>query len=78
MLHIYWRARSSSNVSLDLIVFPGDASFSHVAESNEDNVFVLNFESSQDKHFVSLATCAVVERWAGSEPGAELSCPDGG
>ena len=32
----------------------GDASFSHVKESNEDNVFVLNFSSSEEKHFVSL------------------------
>jgi hypothetical protein len=53
VLHIYWRTRSSSNVSLDLICFPGDATVSHVNESNTDNVFVLNFESSQDKYFVS-------------------------
>ncbi|KAL7412979.1 proteasome complex subunit Rpn13 ubiquitin receptor-domain-containing protein [Mrakia frigida] len=51
LLHIFWKARNSPNYSLDLIVFPGDASFSHVKESNEDNVFVLNFESSEEKHF---------------------------
>lgn len=34
----------------------GDATFSHVNESNEDNVFVLIFESSEEKHFVSRST----------------------
>jgi len=38
----------------DLILFPGDASFVKVAESSSGRVFVLKFESSDQKHFVSL------------------------
>ncbi|CDZ98814.1 Nuclear protein export factor [Phaffia rhodozyma] len=51
LLHLYWRPRQSSNVALDLIIFPGDASFAHVPESGQDNVFALTFESSAEKHF---------------------------
>lgn len=52
VLHLFWKSRVSGNASLDLIIFPGDASFSKVPSSGTDNVFVLNFESSGEKHFV--------------------------
>jgi len=47
------------------LVSTGDASFSHVKESNEDNVYVLNFSSSNEKHFVSLLAGGIEAREGG-------------
>ncbi|CAG8715135.1 11872_t:CDS:2, partial [Acaulospora colombiana] len=38
----------------DLIIIPGDASFTRVTESSSGRVFVLKFESSDQKHFVRI------------------------
>lgn len=48
-----------------MLVSTGDASFSHVKESNEDNVYVLNFSSSNEKHFVSLLVGGIEAREGG-------------
>jgi hypothetical protein len=43
----------------DLIIIPGDASFIKVAESSSGRVFVLKFESSDQKHFVSIISLVI-------------------
>lgn len=52
VLHLFWKARPAGENELDLIIFEGDAVFSKVEQSPDNNVFALTFESSQEKHFV--------------------------
>jgi hypothetical protein len=49
LLHFQWKERSSVTAEDDLIVFPDDAKFVHVPESNA-RVYMLKFESSTAKH----------------------------
>ncbi|KAG2009862.1 hypothetical protein CC2G_012739 [Coprinopsis cinerea AmutBmut pab1-1] len=50
LLHFIWKNRITNEVADDLILFPGDATFSKVTESN-GRVWVLKFESSGSRHF---------------------------
>lgn len=51
LLHFTWKNRDTENIEDDLIIIPGDASFHRVAESTSGRIFVLKFESSDQKHF---------------------------
>ncbi|ORZ39455.1 proteasome complex subunit Rpn13 ubiquitin receptor-domain-containing protein [Catenaria anguillulae PL171] len=50
LLHFCWKDRATNRVEDDLIIFPEEAEFSRVTQSN-DRVFVLAFKSSSQKHF---------------------------
>ncbi|KAJ3374963.1 hypothetical protein GGF31_005685 [Allomyces arbusculus] len=50
LLHFYWKDRGTNRVELDLIIFPEEAEFIKVEQSN-DRVFMLAFKSSSQKHF---------------------------
>ncbi|KAG8818715.1 hypothetical protein FRC19_010365 [Serendipita sp. 401] len=51
LLHLTWKNRETNAVEDDLIIIPGDASFHKVTESPSGRVFVLKFDSSDQKHF---------------------------
>lgn len=53
LLHFVWRERATGTFGEDLILFPGDAVFEKVAQAPGGRTFVLRFESSDQRHFVS-------------------------
>ncbi|TFK28017.1 adhesion regulating molecule [Coprinopsis marcescibilis] len=50
LLHFIWKNRTTGVVEEDLILFPTEATFSKVAQSN-GRVYVLKFSSSNQRHF---------------------------
>lgn len=53
LLHFTWKDRATGALGEDLILFPGDATFEKVAQAPGGRTYVLRFESSDQKHFVS-------------------------
>lgn len=64
VLHLFWKVRPAGENELDLIIFEGDAVFSKVEQSPDNNVFALTFESSQEKHFVRSSIQAALRSFA--------------
>ncbi|PPQ89668.1 hypothetical protein CVT25_013855 [Psilocybe cyanescens] len=50
LLHFIWKNRVTNDIEEDLILFPSDASFVKVSQSN-GRVYVLKFSSSNQRHF---------------------------
>jgi len=50
LMHFYWKDRSTNKVEDDLIIFPFEAEFSKVKQSN-GRVYILKFQSSSQKLF---------------------------
>jgi hypothetical protein len=50
LLHFIWLNRTTNNIEEDLILFPFDASFVKVSQS-QGRVYVLKFSSSNQRHF---------------------------
>ncbi|KDR82733.1 hypothetical protein GALMADRAFT_238237 [Galerina marginata CBS 339.88] len=50
LLHFIWKNRTTDTIEEDLILFPFDASFVKVAQT-EGRVYVLKFSSSNQRHF---------------------------
>jgi hypothetical protein len=48
LMHFYWKDRSTNKVEDDLIIFPFEAEFSKVKQSN-GRVYILKFQSSSQK-----------------------------
>jgi len=53
LLHFMWKDRATGSLGEDLILFPGDATFDKVTQAPGGRTYVLRFESSDQKHFVS-------------------------
>jgi len=51
LVHFMWKDRTTGGVGEDLILFPGDAKFEKVSQSSWGRTYVLQFESSDQKHF---------------------------
>ncbi|KAI0822317.1 proteasome complex subunit Rpn13 ubiquitin receptor-domain-containing protein [Trametes gibbosa] len=51
LLHFIWKNRSTNNADEDLILFPGDATFVKVEQSAWGRTYVLEFSSSNQRHF---------------------------
>jgi len=51
LLHFFWKDRTTNTIEEDLILFPSDASFVKVSQSSSGRVYVLKFESSNQRHF---------------------------
>ncbi|KAE9404004.1 adhesion regulating molecule [Gymnopus androsaceus JB14] len=49
LLHFIWKNRSTGDIEEDLILFPGDATFSKIPSAGR--VYVLKFSSSAQRHF---------------------------
>lgn len=50
LMHFYWKDRKTNQVEDDLIIFPFEAEFSKVKQSN-GRVYILKFQSSSQKLF---------------------------
>ncbi|KAI9189884.1 hypothetical protein H9P43_001317 [Blastocladiella emersonii ATCC 22665] len=50
LLHFYWKDRTTNRIEDDLIIFPDEAEFVRVTQSN-DRVYMLAFKSSSQKLF---------------------------
>lgn len=57
LLHFIWKNRSTEENEEDLILFPTDATFSKVTQSN-GRVYVLKFSSSNQRHFFWMQNAA--------------------
>ncbi|KAH6912538.1 proteasome complex subunit Rpn13 ubiquitin receptor-domain-containing protein [Coprinopsis sp. MPI-PUGE-AT-0042] len=57
LLHFIWKNRSTGENEEDLILFPTDATFSKVTQSN-GRVYVLKFSSSNQRHFFWMQNAA--------------------
>lgn len=53
LLHFLWKERATGTLVEDLILFPGDATFEKVAQAPGGRTYVLRFNSSDQRHFVS-------------------------
>ena len=53
LLRLMWKERATGELGEDLILFPGDATFEKVTQAPGGRTYVLRFESSDQKHFVS-------------------------
>ncbi|GAA99234.1 uncharacterized protein L969DRAFT_23110 [Mixia osmundae IAM 14324] len=51
LTHLRWRDLATNAIVDDLILFPGDASFSKVSQSSTGRIYVLKFSSSSARHF---------------------------
>ncbi|KLO16778.1 adhesion regulating molecule [Schizopora paradoxa] len=51
LLHFKWKNRESGEVEEDLILFPQDASFTKVSQVTGGRIYVLKFNSSNQRHF---------------------------
>ncbi|KIK82199.1 hypothetical protein PAXRUDRAFT_725801 [Paxillus rubicundulus Ve08.2h10] len=63
LLRFVWKDRTTGNVEEDLILFPGDATFEKVSQAPGGRVYVLKFESSNQRHFFWLQVifCAFIQ-----------------
>lgn len=53
LLRFMWKERATGSLGEDLILFPGDATFEKVEQAPGGRTYVLRFESSDQRHFVS-------------------------
>lgn len=53
LLHFMWKEHATGTLGEDLILFPGDATFEKVTQAPGGRTYVLRFESSDQRHFVS-------------------------
>ena len=53
LLHFAWKERATGTLGEDLILFPGDAILEKVTQAPGGRTYVLRFESSDQRHFVS-------------------------
>lgn len=53
LLRFMWKDRATGSLGEDLMLFPGDAVFEKVERAPGGRTYVLRFESSDQRHFVS-------------------------
>ncbi|KAI0030419.1 proteasome complex subunit Rpn13 ubiquitin receptor-domain-containing protein [Vararia minispora EC-137] len=51
MLRLLWKTRADGDLGEELILFPGDATFTRVTQADQGRVYVLKFSSSSARHF---------------------------
>jgi len=51
LLHFIWKNRATDGLEEDLILFPSDATFTKVADAPSSRTYVLQFSSSNQRHF---------------------------
>lgn len=62
MVHFCWRPRSATEATIDLLMIPGDASFTPYtktsSETTKGRIYVLKFSSSNDSHLFWLQSAS--------------------
>ncbi|GFZ50017.1 hypothetical protein JCM24511_07770 [Saitozyma sp. JCM 24511] len=51
LMHMWWKSRENGAVEDELIVFPGEATFSRVGQDPSGRTHILKFSSSDQKYF---------------------------